>query len=160
MQPRCSLAFRKMVHYGWASAASWQMMRHASVETCCKRSRTQRCGSSNKKSQFIMLRFAFAAIWHAQSFLESSPTTTHVLKVNGSYLMPSFCANRSPFSQHCIFQCANFVLKTYEIGKLANSKSTKGKWNIGQFPLIDWPMPFFPLLSASPKLEHDYWHSI
>lgn len=34
-----------MVHYGWACAASWQMLRHASVwEPAVKRSRTQGCG--------------------------------------------------------------------------------------------------------------------
>lgn len=110
MQPLWICDFKKkknpvyeMVHYGWAYAASWQMLRHASMWEPAGRGRGRRdaVATRHRFTQVLITQLSagphthtqktnpFAAIRHLQSFLESCPSTdTHVWK--GERLV--FCA--------------------------------------------------------------------
>lgn len=92
----------EMVHYGWACAASWQMLRHASVWEPAGRGRGRRdaVATQHRLTQAARhatvrrqerrrreregeqeggKRRAVAAIWHVESFLENAvrpPTPT------------------------------------------------------------------------------------
>lgn len=120
MQPLWSCdknAAYEMVHYGWACAASWQMLRHASVWKPAVRVRGRRDAVATQHRLIRAARHATVCgpkttvcchMTHRAFWKAVRQQHTHVCKVNASNVVRCFCAYRlrSTFSQHCSSQCA------------------------------------------------------
>lgn len=127
----------KMLHYGWACAAPWQMLRHTSGSQPAGGECRDVAATQHRSCQATICRLQNGLVCcNMTSIPVFPPPNTYIWKVD-AFLFHCFCANRSrsTFSQHCSFQCTKMWTEGRD-GQLlvggthtdANGICSKNRW--------------------------------